>query len=517
MKKIFLLLLFCIIMITTYAQTLTVPQLINKIENSVFTVYAENEKGNVFSQGSGFVIGINGVCITNFHVLENAHSGYVQNKDGEKFKISKIIDYDADCDLVKFQIENTTNRQFYALPVSMTIPPKGEDIVSLSTPMGLEQTVSTGIVSSIRETQLYGTTIQITAPISHGSSGSPILNKKGEVLGVSTFGYGEGQSLNFAVSVLNFSKISQTKNLNLQDITRNPLETTNIRKVRTAILEGNYDIAFELAKSEYDKNNKNHLVLSLIANIYLETKDYESAIDAILEAIDIAPENASYFNLCGLAFTHKGYAEYNTNNDETSFKYALQSYEKAISLGNDPIYYYNRGHLIFELFFTFRLLNTSSLYDAMNNFNTCLQLNPYYEAAYVRRAEVKQNLSDYWGAIADCDKAIGINPYYYRSYLIRGDTKGYFLKDQQAGIKDLDIALSLVNTKKEKADVLGLKATQEYNWANKIIREEKSEDFDLAVFLLNDAKVNFQEAYNLSGDKMYLDRLNQVGVIAPIK
>ena len=523
MKRFFLTVLIYSCINTIYGQTLPLPQLVKKIENSVFTVLATDKNGTEFSQGSGFVISSDGICITNFHVLEDAYGGYVENKNGEKFNITKVIDYNVDCDLVKFRIDSK-GRQFYALPLSMTKPQKGEELISLSTPIGFEQTLSNGIVSSIRESELYGTVIQMTTPISHGSSGSPILNRKGEVLGVSTFGVEGGQSLNFAVSTLNFSKINKTQNIHLQDITKDPLETPNIKKARVAILEGNYETAFEFAKSEFEKDPKNHLAISLIGQVFYEVEEFADAISAFSKAITFAPEKASYYNLCGLSFRRQGDIEfYSGNRTPNEFMYALQSYDMAISLENNSTVFYNKAHLILELYLTYKLLNSSALYDAMNDFNTSIQIDSYNEMAYVGRAEIKQGLSDYWGSISDCDKAIAINPYYYRGYKVRGDTKGYFLKDQQAGIKDLEVALSLVENNREKADILGFLGIQKQNWANKILKDIaetkrfNEKDIDLATALLNDGIKNFQEAYDISGNKIYLDRLKESYVLIPKK
>jgi hypothetical protein len=69
----------------------------------------------------------------------------------------------------------------------------------IGTPLGLEQTVSDGIVSARREIPGFGRIVQMTAPISPGSSGSPVLNMRGEVVGVATFLIDMGQNLNFAI------------------------------------------------------------------------------------------------------------------------------------------------------------------------------------------------------------------------------------------------------------------------------------------------------------------------------
>ncbi len=79
------------------------------------------------------------------------------------------------------------------------MPQEGESIVVIGNPFGLEGSVSNGIVSAVREISGYGRIIQITAPISPGSSGSPVVNMFGQVIGVATLQAEEGQSLNFAV------------------------------------------------------------------------------------------------------------------------------------------------------------------------------------------------------------------------------------------------------------------------------------------------------------------------------
>ena len=79
------------------------------------------------------------------------------------------------------------------------MPQEGESIVVIGNPFGLEGSVTNGIVSAVREIPGYGKIIQITAPISPGSSGSPVVNMLGQVIGVATLQAAEGQSLNFAV------------------------------------------------------------------------------------------------------------------------------------------------------------------------------------------------------------------------------------------------------------------------------------------------------------------------------
>src|SRR5207248_11758035 len=89
----------------------------------------------------------------------------------------------------------------------------GESFVVIGNPYGLEGSVSNGIVSAVRQISGYGKIIQITASISPGSSGSPVVNMLGQVIGVATLQAAEGQNLNFAVPA---ERISQLKISDIQ-------------------------------------------------------------------------------------------------------------------------------------------------------------------------------------------------------------------------------------------------------------------------------------------------------------
>jgi tetratricopeptide (TPR) repeat protein len=108
------------------------------------------------------------------------------------------------------------------LPIVRTVPQEGESIVVVGNPFGLEGSVSNGIVSAVREISGYGKIIQITAPISPGSSGSPVVNMYGQVIGIASLQAAEGQSLNFAVPS---ERILQLKVSELQTVSSLTAET----------------------------------------------------------------------------------------------------------------------------------------------------------------------------------------------------------------------------------------------------------------------------------------------------
>ena len=247
-----------------------VQNIIPKVKNAVFTVYAEDENGDVTSSGSGFFISSSGIGITNFHVLEGAYGGKIKDVNGKYYRIKHIVDYNPQYDLIKFKVDNQTPTKFLSL--SPTAPVQGEQVISYSTPLGVfENTVSTGIVSSIRKMTGYESVIQITAPISHGSSGSPVLNARGQVIGVATFGYEEGQSLNFAVNVSQIRKLTRTQNIKVGDMAQSPLETPLVKKAYLAANKGEISSAIDSTGVEtrftIDGVSKNKLTVRMMERI----------------------------------------------------------------------------------------------------------------------------------------------------------------------------------------------------------------------------------------------------------
>jgi len=154
----------------------------------------EDANGQSISLGSGFFVR-DGEIASNLHVVEGAARGYAKLV-GEKTKydIEGITAVDPERDLVILKISGGRSERL-ALGDS-DIVQVGESVYAVGNPQGLEGTFSQGIVSSIRE---VGTDklLQITAPISPGSSGGPVLNGKGEVIGVSVATFSGGQNLNF--------------------------------------------------------------------------------------------------------------------------------------------------------------------------------------------------------------------------------------------------------------------------------------------------------------------------------
>ncbi len=173
------------------------PELVRRIKPSAVAVETFDARGTTLSRGSGFFVGPDRI-ITNRHVIERANRVEIHLPDGKKFVVKGVLAIDGEGDLALLQVDVPRELAVF-LPIVRSVPQEGESIVVVGNPFGLDGSVANGIVSAVREIAGYGKIIQITAPISSGSSGSPVVNMYGQVIGVATLQAAEGQSLNFAV------------------------------------------------------------------------------------------------------------------------------------------------------------------------------------------------------------------------------------------------------------------------------------------------------------------------------
>lgn len=183
---------------------LPLEELVESTKSSVLHLSIRNTSGDEVSSGSGFVVSDDGKLATNYHVLERATRVVAVFGGGKEVGVSGAWALDPDSDLAVLQLEKGS---YQALDLAARAPKPGTSIVVIGSPRGLQGTVSTGIVSAVRDggvlaserEQLSSWGLQITAPISPGSSGSPVLDTSGAVVGVAVGQRLHGEALNFAV------------------------------------------------------------------------------------------------------------------------------------------------------------------------------------------------------------------------------------------------------------------------------------------------------------------------------
>lgn len=184
--------------------------------------------------GSGFIID-NQTIVTNVHVVEGASKVYIlKPNDDTKYNVTGFSAIDKINDIIILKVEN-----FFGTSIGLSdgsIPEIGERIYAIGNPKGLNGTFSEGIVSGIRDMESRQV-LQITAPISPGSSGGPILNSNGLVIGVAFGSYSSGQNLNFAAPLKYLQSLIQ-KQGSIQQISLVKAQAKTQSQVNSNVKEG---------------------------------------------------------------------------------------------------------------------------------------------------------------------------------------------------------------------------------------------------------------------------------------
>ncbi len=177
-------------------QAQTPRQVAQKIFPSVVLLVMEDANGQPIGLGSGFFVQ-GDVVATNLHVCDGASSGYARIVGhAKKYEVAGYVGIDAQRDLALLKIVGA-KAPFIPLEHSDEVA-IGDTVYTVGNPRGLEGTFSDGIISGVRRIR-GDTLLQITAPISPGSSGGPVLNAEGKVIGVAVASFKGGQNLNFAI------------------------------------------------------------------------------------------------------------------------------------------------------------------------------------------------------------------------------------------------------------------------------------------------------------------------------
>jgi serine protease Do len=175
-----------------------ISTLYERNKDAVFIIYTSDGTNN--SQGSGFFISYSGVGISNYHVFKGTGRGLESIKtENGTFKVESVLASSDENDYIVFKVAGN-GTTFPYLNIASSLPRVGEDVFAIGAPEGLKQTLSKGIVSALR-TESDLTLIQTTTQITHGSSGGPLFNMRGEVIGITSGGL-DAADLNFAVSIV---------------------------------------------------------------------------------------------------------------------------------------------------------------------------------------------------------------------------------------------------------------------------------------------------------------------------
>ena len=247
--------------------------LVAQVDPCVVTITLDNQ-----SQGSGFVVDAKGLIVTSYHVIEGAKRATVTFADKTAFDVEGFLTISPGKDLAVLRIQPGT-RKLQLLRLADNPPAKGERVFAFGAPMGLSGSVSDGIVAAIRPGEdvrqtlqklahqdIYKDTlgydldaqwIQTTAPISPGNSGGPLVNARGEVVGINTWVHALGQNLNFALGAAHIKQILATAGTNLQPLSSLPPPRPERAQREKADAEKTLSLWKQLNRLKNDLNEKN--------------------------------------------------------------------------------------------------------------------------------------------------------------------------------------------------------------------------------------------------------------------
>lgn len=175
----------------------SLPNLIKRVKSAVVLITTYNEQGKPLQQGSGFFVERDRI-ITAFHVLGESSRVQIKTFDGKTYPVLGIAAANEKRDLVLLSVDASACHGA-TLEIEESLPRDGEEIIVVSNPLGSSWKVSKGITENVWDFQNLGELISITAAIAPGSSGGPVVNLRGRVVGVATMHMKAAGDLNFAV------------------------------------------------------------------------------------------------------------------------------------------------------------------------------------------------------------------------------------------------------------------------------------------------------------------------------
>jgi serine protease Do len=386
-------------------------ELVQIIQPAVATVVAYDANNNVASIGTGFFINKEGYLITNYHVLVGKFSAEIKTADGSTYPIKTVVDQNPASDLIKVSVDIPTEK-IHWLEVSTEPPPVAQRVVVVGSPMGLEQTVSDGIVSSVREIPGIGTFYQISAPISPGSSGSPVVNMEGKVVGVATFQFLQGQNLNFAISGQSIQAMAthpsgqSLSEWTFSQSSQKPMLAAELcRKGFSFSVNGQDQQALEYFKKATENDPGSTTAWYGLGYCYAGKNAQNDAIEAYKRAIRTNPANE-------MSHFHLG----NYLNKLGRYDEAIEAFKQAALINPESeAAYFNLGVIYNKV---------GRLEEGKAAFQNVIRINPKAKTAYYNIGVADTQLGQYKEAVAAYKKAIEIHPDFAAAYFNLGAVYG---------------------------------------------------------------------------------------------
>src|SRR6266404_4483749 len=319
----------------------SLPDLVRRVKPSVVSVLAFAAKNEPLISGSGFFVRP-GEVVTNLHVISGARRVEIHTLEGKgrTYPVAGTLAIDDEADLALLKVDLPAERS-RPLSLSAALPEEGERVFAIGNPLRLEGSVSDGIVSAVREVPDIGRIVQITAPVSHGNSGSPLFNMRGQVIGIITVKVTNGQNINLALGAPRVAALSRGPLVTFDQLAVKNRSTTQPEVIAElwyrggidSLWLGNYESALNYFETAANRNPRRPETWIQIGYCKVKQGRNDEAIRAYQHALALRPTSAEAYNKLGDAHYYAG-----------RFKQAIEAYQHAARLRPDqPEAYYNLG------------------------------------------------------------------------------------------------------------------------------------------------------------------------------
>lgn len=287
----------------------SLPAIVKRVKPAVVAIATFDASGEAVMTGSGFFLRP-GQVVTNLHVIRGSVRAEIKTLDGKPkvFPVNGVLAVDEEGDLALLSVEMPL-QPTRTSELASELPDEGEPIFVIGNPLKLEGSVSDGIVSAVREVPNSYRIIQITAPISHGNSGSPVFNLRGQVLGVVTVKVTNGQNINLAIAAARVGELRAGKLRPLSELTlksKGDVAEASYRSGLDSLWLGNYDNAVGYFENAVNKNPKRAEAWVQVGYCKVKQGKSQEAIRAYLQALQLKPGDADIHNKLGDAYYYAG-------------------------------------------------------------------------------------------------------------------------------------------------------------------------------------------------------------------
>jgi len=285
---------------------LPAEDLFKQASPAVVRIVVRDEKLKEIGLGSGFFVSSDGILVTNYHVVDKARYATVVLPSDAILFVEGVLAVDEQADLAVLKVNGRDLPSLVLLTGGQT-PAVGARVYAIGNPQGLSNTLSEGLISGVRMIDTALPVLQTTAAISPGSSGGPVLDSSGHVVGVATFVLAVpfAQNLNFAVPSNKvheiLAKARTAKPVPLESAGGNPMTDQSARDLEealSAINEQRWSDAVDIIQKLRQTDSSNPQVWCMLGFLHLKLANYDFALEAFQEAVRVAPDQAvGYFGV----------------------------------------------------------------------------------------------------------------------------------------------------------------------------------------------------------------------------